>query len=566
MDKRLSSPSNPSGAAPSLPSSEPSSSRNPQQSSQRPSSSSSSSSTRNSGGDANNNNRRLSMQTQQQRRASNIPRPAPIPIPEPISVGNPDSMTSSGEGPSSTSTTNSALAGVSAELIQHISTGLHSHSSSISPTSPKETNNLLGDGSDTPRSHSSPRGASTLPRPRSAVETTSSNTLPGGNGFGIQYDAINNRPHSSADAWGVRPPSVYSASNDGTHLGPNSRSQSPSADSMLRVSSVPRSRSSNFINTPSPLNPNALPLPRRPGSTMSRPPSMVLYRLAGIGDDFNPQMSSLSPPVTTNSRRASRFSTLSSANSSVFGDSKYPVPAGEDGMLTPPPSGAFLAYEYDPSLDLELPDDAEDVLHNPDPPDKKEPVGSFTFRGLCNILMVVLIPLILITLFVLYPVISYFDSNARSSFVAGTDHGTNPQGGNSPTVSTTRGPDDLIDPDTPDSAKTWSSSVNGDAYKLVFSDEFKLEGRTFGTDQDPFWEAVDLHDAKNRDLNYYQPEQVTTQGGHLVITLEERTTNGLQYVSGMLQSWNKFCFTGGYVEVGVSLPGSSTVGGFNTQV
>lgn len=37
--------------------------------------------------------------------------------------------------------------------------------------------------------------------------------------------------------------------------------------------------------------------------------------------------------------------------------------------------------------------------------------------------------------------------------------------------------------------------------------------------------------------------------------------NDLDYMSGMLQSWNKFCFTGGYIEVNVSLPGSSNVTG-----
>jgi hypothetical protein len=33
------------------------------------------------------------------------------------------------------------------------------------------------------------------------------------------------------------------------------------------------------------------------------------------------------------------------------------------------------------------------------------------------------------------------------------------------------------------------------------------------------------------------------------------SNHGLGYRSGMLQSWNKFCFTTGYVEVSVTLPG-----------
>lgn len=35
----------------------------------------------------------------------------------------------------------------------------------------------------------------------------------------------------------------------------------------------------------------------------------------------------------------------------------------------------------------------------------------------------------------------------------------------------------------------------------------------------------------------------------------------LSYKSGMLQSWNKFCFTTGYIEVAVTLPGPNS----NTQ-
>lgn len=33
------------------------------------------------------------------------------------------------------------------------------------------------------------------------------------------------------------------------------------------------------------------------------------------------------------------------------------------------------------------------------------------------------------------------------------------------------------------------------------------------------------------------------------------SNHGLGYRSGMLQTWNKFCFTTGYVEVSVTLPG-----------
>ena len=56
--------------------------------------------------------------------------------------------------------------------------------------------------------------------------------------------------------------------------------------------------------------------------------------------------------------------------------------------------------------------------------------------------------------------------------------------------------------------------------------------------------------------------QVTTKNGNLVITLANEASNGMQYKSGMLQSWNKFCFSSGYIEISAQLPGSSTSVGF----
>jgi beta-glucan synthesis-associated protein KRE6 len=111
----------------------------------------------------------------------------------------------------------------------------------------------------------------------------------------------------------------------------------------------------------------------------------------------------------------------------------------------------------------------------------------------------------LISIFVLYPVISYYSPNAKSGFLSGTDQTNNPAnngGGATNSTSTSRTSADLIDTDTPDSAKSWAG-LDGNTYNLVFSDEFNTEGRTFKPADDPFWEAVDLHDTKNDDLNWY---------------------------------------------------------------
>ncbi len=74
-------------------------------------------------------------------------------------------------------------------------------------------------------------------------------------------------------------------------------------------------------------------------------------------------------------------------------------------------------------------------------------------------------------------------------------------------------------------------------------------------------------------------EYVTTKNGHLVITTRAAPTqyevfndgsNPLQggsmtvtknYTSGMVMSWNKFCFTGGILEVSLQLPGDGQSSG-----
>lgn len=63
-------------------------------------------------------------------------------------------------------------------------------------------------------------------------------------------------------------------------------------------------------------------------------------------------------------------------------------------------------------------------------------------------------------------------------------------------------------------------------------------------------------------MEWYDPGQITTDGGDLVITLKkEHNHESKDYLGGMMSTWNKFCYTGGLVEVAVTLPGSSSVRG-----
>eukprot|EP00565_Helicotheca_tamesis_P009340 CAMPEP_0185734316 /NCGR_PEP_ID=MMETSP1171-20130828/22123_1 /TAXON_ID=374046 /ORGANISM="Helicotheca tamensis, Strain CCMP826" /LENGTH=636 /DNA_ID=CAMNT_0028404277 /DNA_START=32 /DNA_END=1942 /DNA_ORIENTATION=- len=118
--------------------------------------------------------------------------------------------------------------------------------------------------------------------------------------------------------------------------------------------------------------------------------------------------------------------------------------------------------------------------------------------------------------------------------------------------------------------------TKGRKYNLVMSDEFELPGREFGDGKDPKWTALEKNDYTNDALHYYAEENVRTDNnGDLVITTKigntdvvgfnekkfERVHEKKHFRSAMLQSWNKFCFTGGIVEAEVQLPGKHNVGG-----
>lgn len=137
-----------------------------------------------------------------------------------------------------------------------------------------------------------------------------------------------------------------------------------------------------------------------------------------------------------------------------------------------------------------------------------------------------------------------------------------------------------VDPDTPESVRTLKSYTDGEVYDLVMSDEFETPGRTFKDGHDPTWTGIDKPDddqtsSGKKSLQYYNASQISTRDGNLIITTTDEDTNwrgwnpfkkkyetmGRHFKSGMLQSWNKFCFTGGILEVDVQFPGESDVGG-----
>lgn len=203
--------------------------------------------------------------------------------------------------------------------------------------------------------------------------------------------------------------------------------------------------------------------------------------------------------------------------------------------------------------------EADDYLHDPRDDGRGSFVsGGFPTRALCNIGALVILGAGILALFAGYPIISYYASNNGGNKGGYNLGGTNASGQIASFNGIRTG---LIDPETPSSALTMKSFVDGRKMNLVFSDEFNTDGRSFYPNDDPFWEAVDLHYWGTNNYEWYDPAGVTTSGGSLQIQLSQHPEHNLNFRGGMIQSWNKFCFTGGYLTASVRLPGSATVSG-----
>jgi len=181
-----------------------------------------------------------------------------------------------------------------------------------------------------------------------------------------------------------------------------------------------------------------------------------------------------------------------------------------------------------------------------------------TVRGLLNIGCLLLLFVILFMLFAGYPVLTYYLTPNRHGTNGAYNLGGVNASGQIPSIGNFH---TLIDKDTPQSAYTHTSLETGEVWELVFSDEFDSPGRTFYNGDDPYWQAEDLHYWGTNNLEWYDPRMITTTNGSLVITLDNTPYNGLDYMGGLMTTWNRFCFTGGYVETSVSLPGKSDVYG-----
>jgi len=127
---------------------------------------------------------------------------------------------------------------------------------------------------------------------------------------------------------------------------------------------------------------------------------------------------------------------------------------------------------------------------------------------------------------------------------------------------------------TPPSAWTTAAGPGLALHRLVFSDEFNDPSRSFANGEDPKWTALHVADTANEGKTVYLPEQATVAldaeepgvSALRIATVYERTTGPdpsgtrqitMPFRSAMLQSWNKFCFTGGVVEFRARMPHGS---------
>lgn len=136
---------------------------------------------------------------------------------------------------------------------------------------------------------------------------------------------------------------------------------------------------------------------------------MILYRLA---DD----KTALLPPRFTSARN-SLISNSGDSFLSFKSDSKYP------SALLHRTSHGIVPYEYDPTFDQLEPPDDEDQLHDPRSDTYlKADSATLPWRGILNVGLLILIILGLLTLFIFYPVYTWYTTLSKFAAEANNLH------------------------------------------------------------------------------------------------------------------------------------------------
>lgn len=299
------------------------------------------------------------------------------------------------------------------------------------------------------------------------------------------------------------------------------------------------------------------------GDTYSRYP--VPYQ--ALRRDPKVPVNSTSSTANLLQNRAS-FASLGSAN--PFNDPASP--AGSEKWASTYDVSGFNPYSgQEKGLILyrdEIEDDDDDHMPKDDDDEKFKTRfrDHFHRRSAVSTVGGIFLVLGLLTIFIILPIL-FFTGSAHIP-LPGADYSWSPEEGLTwATVNDRKYPlltnirTGLIDPDTPNTAMTRKSTFDGSDLKLVFSDEFNRPNRTFYPGDDPYWTAPDFWYGATQDMDWYDPDAVTTWGGTLQLRLDRFDNHNLQYRSGMLNSWNQLCFKGGVFEISLSLPGPAGVPG-----
>ncbi|GMM34003.1 beta-glucan synthesis-associated protein [Saccharomycopsis crataegensis] len=342
----------------------------------------------------------------------------------------------------------------------------------------------------------------------------------------------------------------YSQQNSNSNI----NSVNNSVSNIQNPASNQNNVNNNIANTPispnTPSNPHESLIPHE----FDRYPSLSNggnQRVASMAFSINSRNSLLGGPGANAHNKSSDMSDTSSMSDR----STNPFLIDADFS----PFGGYPASSFPLHIDEKEPDD---YLHNPDPiEDAKYDHGRMMFdlktmdkRSGFGLVGLVCLLIGAIMVFVVYPVLTYsgiLDKSAPVTYEILTKY-TYPQ------LSAIR--TSLVDPDTPNSALT-KTARDGSKWNLAFSDEFNKEGRTFYDGDDQFFLAPDFHYAATNDLEWYDPYASSTANGSLNLRMDAYKNHDLFYRSGMVQTWNRLCFTQGNLEVGVMLPNYGNVTG-----
>ncbi|KAF2193223.1 glycoside hydrolase family 16 protein [Zopfia rhizophila CBS 207.26] len=291
-------------------------------------------------------------------------------------------------------------------------------------------------------------------------------------------------------------------------------------------------------------------------------------------------------PVEKSTIQLPRYHSSSRASTPLAGTNPFATPYASTTNLnshTDPEKNGFLVDDrlgapYNEKGDSSWPlfgdmEEDDDYLHMPQPDDdiryKAKWGDHFTRDNIVSTIGLLLVIIGLLFVFVALPVLSsagIIDYNSQYNTPLSEMWRPYPEAETWATVNNKTYPllknirTGLIDPATPNSAIK-RTGLHGEEMELVFSDEFNDNNRTFYEGDDPYWFAPDIWYGATQDLDWYDPDAVTTWDGTLELRLDKFINHGLNFRSGMLNSWNHLCFKGGIFEVSVSLPGPAAVMG-----